>query len=94
MPPAPDTGETTSTKPVLNTAPFAITVEPDQTLEEIAVQYLGGFDLHRLHQIQVLNPNLTDPDYIEAGQEIWLPGPSPVPVAENAAPPASVRRLP
>jgi general secretion pathway protein A len=94
VPPAPDTGETTSTKPVLNTAPFAITVEPDQTLQGISVQYLGGYDLQRLHQIQVLNPNLTDPDYIEAGQKIWLPRPPPAPVGENATPPANARRLP
>jgi type II secretory pathway predicted ATPase ExeA len=89
-----DTGESSITQPALNTTPFAITVEPDQTLRDIAVQYLGGYDLQRLHQIQALNPALTDPDYIEAGQKIWLPGPPPVPVARPATPPASVRKLP
>ncbi len=78
VPPAPGTGEAANTKPALNTAPFAITVEPDQTLQDISVQYLGGYDLLRLHQIQALNPKLTDPDHIEVGQKIWLPGPPPV----------------
>ena len=73
---------------------FEVTVEPDQTLQDIAVKYLGEFDLMRLHQIQALNPKLTDPDHIEAGQKIWLPGPPPVPVATNATPPASARKLP
>ena len=65
-----------ATESAPNTAPFAITVEPDQTLQNISDQYLGGYDLQRLHQIQTLNPKLTDPDHIEVGQTIWLPGPS------------------
>jgi general secretion pathway protein A len=93
-PAAVDTGETIATEPAPNTTQFEITVEPDQTLEEIAVQYLGGFDLHRLHQIQALNPELTDPDFIETGQKIWLPGPPPVSVANSATPTAKVRELP
>jgi len=95
--PAPattDTGETRATETAPNSAPFAITVEPDQTLQDISEQYLGGFDLHRLHQIQALNPKLTDPDHIETGQKIWLPGPPPVRIATNATPPASARKLP
>ena len=89
-----DTDETLATEPAPNTAPFKITVKPDQGLQEISIQYLGGYDLQRLHQIQALNPKLTDPDYIEAGQKIWLPGPPPVRMASNATPPASVRKLP
>ena len=86
--------ETMAAESAPNTAPIEITVEPDQTLQDISVQYLGGYDLQRLHQIQALNPKLTDPDHIEAGQKIWLPGPPPVPVATNATPPASARKLP
>jgi len=86
VPPAPGTGEAANTKPALNTAPFAITVEPDQTLQDISVQYLGGYDLLRLHLIQALNPELSDPDYIQAGQKIWLPGPPPNPLAQSATP--------
>ena len=73
---------------------FEVTVEPNQTLQDIAVKYLGDFDLKRLHQVQALNPKLTDPDHIETGQKIWLPGPPPVPVARNATPPANAGKLP
>jgi type II secretory pathway predicted ATPase ExeA len=93
-PAATDTGETRATETAPNSAPFAITVEPDQTLQDISEQYLGGFDIDRLHQIQALNPKLTDPDHIEVGQKIWLPGPPPVRMATNATPPASARKLP
>ena len=68
-PAAADTGETLVTEPALNTAPSEITSEPGQTLQDIAVKYLGGYDLQRLHQIQALNPKLTDPDHIEIGQK-------------------------
>jgi type II secretory pathway predicted ATPase ExeA len=90
---ATETGEITGSKPAPDTAPFEITVTPDQTLRDIAMQYLGGFDLQRLRQIQALNPKLTDPDHIEVGQRIRLPGPPPMPVAKSATPPASVRKL-
>jgi type II secretory pathway predicted ATPase ExeA len=93
-PTAADTGETLATEPAPSTAPFKITVKPDQRIQEISMQYLGGYDLQRLRQIQALNPKLTDPDHIEVGQDIWLPGPPPVRMASNATPPASVRKLP
>jgi hypothetical protein len=89
-----DTDDTSATGPLTNTTPFAITVKPDQTLRVISEQYLGSYDLQRRHQIQVLNPRLTDPDHIEVGQKIWLPGLLPVRMASNATPPASVRKLP
>ena len=41
-PAAADTGETMVTEPAPSTVPFAITVEPDQSLQDISVQYLGG----------------------------------------------------
>jgi type II secretory pathway predicted ATPase ExeA len=93
-PAATDTGETRATETAPNSATFAITVEPDQTLQDISEQYLGGYDLQRLHQIQALNPKLTDPDHIEVGQRIWLPGPPQVSVANSATPTAKVRELP
>ena len=58
------------------------------------MKYLGDFDLKHLHQIQALNPKLTDPDHIETGQKIWLPGPPRVPVATNATSLANARKLP
>jgi len=73
---------------------FAVTAEPNETLQNIAVRYLGEFDLKRLHQIQALNPKLIDPDHIETGQKIWLPGPPPVPVARNATPTVDARKIP
>ena len=88
------TAKAVAPEPELSTKPFEITVEPDQKLQEISVQYLGGYDLQRLHQIQALNPKLTDPDHIEVGQKIWLPGPLPVSAAKSAAPPANERKLP
>ena len=89
-----DTGGANATKSAPSTKLTEITVEPDQKLQDISVQYLGGYDLQRLQQIQALNPKLTDPDHIEAGQKIWLPGPPPVSAAKNAAPPANERKLP
>jgi general secretion pathway protein A len=93
-PAATNTRETMVAKSSSNTAPVAITVEPGQSLQDISEQYLGAHDLQRLRQIQALNPKLTDPDHIEVGQKIWLPGPPPVSVATNTTPPASARKLP
>ena len=90
-PVAADAGETRAPETVPNNAPFAITVKPDQTLQDISEQYLGGYNVQRLHQIQALNPKLTDPDHIEVGQKIWLPGP-PSGSAEKSANPASGER--
>jgi type II secretory pathway predicted ATPase ExeA len=55
------------------TAPLAVSVKPNESLGDLAVQYLGGFDQDRLRQIQKLNPKLTNPDHIEIGQTILLP---------------------
>lgn len=53
--------------------PFQIEVQSNQTLQNISLYYLGTWDLRHMKQIQALNPNLTDPNHIEAGQKIWLP---------------------
>jgi len=93
-PAAADTGEAIATKPTPNKAPFEITVQPNQRLQDISVEYLGGFDLKRLHQIQALNPKLTDPDHIEVGQKIRLPGSPSAPVTKDATLQASARKIP
>jgi LysM repeat protein len=93
-PAAADTSEAIATEPTPNKAPFEITVQPNQKLQDISVQYLGGFDLKRLHQIQALNPKLTDPDHIEVGQKIRLPGSPSVPVTKDATLQASARKIP
>lgn len=85
VPTTADGGETIATESAPKSVPFAIRVEPNQRLEDISVQYLRGFDLQRLHQIQALNPKLTNPDHIEIGQTIWLPGPTPAMVAKDAS---------
>lgn len=88
------TGETKASEPAQNMKEFEITVHPNQRLQDISMQYLGGFGLQRLHQIQALNPKLTDPDHIEVGQKIWLPGAPPVSLIQNATPLAGERKLP
>jgi hypothetical protein len=56
---------------------FAVRVEANQSIGSIAKQYLGAFDGARLQQIKALNPWLTNPDHIEAGKELLLPGARP-----------------
>ena len=93
-PAAAAAGETRAPETVPDRAPFAITVEPDQTLQDVSKQYLGGYDMQRLHQIQALNPKLKDPDHIEVGQKIRLPGPPSGPVEGDAKPPSGERNTP
>ena len=93
-PVATDTAETKVTKSAQSPKEFEITVQPNQRLQDISVQYLGGFDLKRLHQIQAPNQKLTDPDHIEIGQRIYLPGTPPVPATRTTASPAGERKLP
>jgi type II secretory pathway predicted ATPase ExeA len=93
-PAAADAEEAKTPEAVPNSAPFAITVKPDQTLRDISVKYLGGFDLDRLRRIQALNPKLTNPDHIEVGQEIWLPGSPSGPIEKGAKPPSGERNTP
>jgi type II secretory pathway predicted ATPase ExeA/cell division protein FtsN len=85
-PAAPAPGAPTATEPASSTASFQVTVQPDQSLHDISVKYLGGWDSQRMHQIQALNPELTDPDHIDVGQKIWLPGPPPVQAATSGTP--------
>ena len=87
-------GESIPIEPTRNTGSCEITVEPNQTLHDLAMQYLGGLDLKRLQEIQTLNPGLTDPDHIEVGQKIRLPAPPPASMANKATRQASERTLP
>ncbi len=50
-----------------------VTVRPGETLQQIALRTLGQDDSQILKQIQQLNPRMTNPDHIEADQEIRLP---------------------
>jgi general secretion pathway protein A len=93
-PDSTDTAEIKVKEAAPNPEEFEITVQPNETLQDISEQYLGGFDLRRLHQIQAFNPKLTDPDHIEVGQKIWLPSAPPVTMTKIAAPTADERKLP
>ena len=80
--------------PVPNAAPFQVTVAPHQTLRDIAVQHLGEFNEIRLRQIRALNPELTNPNHVQAGQKIWLPGQTAPNVAQIAGNSTDARNLP
>jgi len=51
-----------------------VQVEPQQTLRGISLRYLGAYNPRVLNQILELNPRLTDPNHIEVGQRLRLPG--------------------
>lgn len=55
------------------TEPKRITVAPGDTLERIATANLGSWDSNILRQIQILNPNIPDPNHIETGRTVRLP---------------------
>ena len=50
-----------------------VVVRPGETLQRIALRTLGRENNKLIRQIQELNPQLKDPDHIEADQEIRLP---------------------
>jgi hypothetical protein len=48
----------------------------DQSIKDLAVRYAGHFDNNLSKQILALNPDLKDPDHLQAGQLIRIPLPS------------------
>ena len=50
-----------------------VVVEPQKTLYRICLEHFGTFDEKLLQQVRALNPRITDPNHIEAGQRIILP---------------------
>ena len=76
-----------------NTTQLEVRVEPHQTLQDIAIQHLGKYDENCLHQIQMLNPGLINPNLIKSGQLIRLPAPTS-PIGNNATLQARMRNLP
>lgn len=77
----------------LSQKPFEITIIPKQTLRDVCLQYLGEFSPACLQRIQALNPAITNPNYIEAGQTIWLPAPPAKTLADDMTPTGNVRDL-
>jgi hypothetical protein len=52
---------------------ISVVVEKNATLRHISLVYLDRFDQRTLAAIRVLNPSITDPNRLEAGQQIRLP---------------------
>ncbi len=52
---------------------FTVVVARGTTLRHISLRYLGQYDTADLAAILSLNPKITDPDDIQAGQEVRLP---------------------
>jgi general secretion pathway protein A len=85
--------EKTTINPVQNPSRFEVTVEANQTVAMIAKQYLGGFNQESLQMIKSLNPGLSNPNHIQPGQKIWLPGPQLRSATTNAASSDPMRNL-
>jgi type II secretory pathway predicted ATPase ExeA len=87
-------GKTSAMETASVVQPFQVMVGRHQTLRDVALQYLGEFNESRLRQIRALNPKLTNPNHVEAGQKIWLPGPAAHNLAQNAGNSTAARNLP
>ena len=64
---------------------------PHQTLKDLTLRYVGTFRQRTAQKIRSLNPDLKDPDHLEAGQLIRIPLPPGAmkkvnDTAEDAAP--------
>jgi type II secretory pathway predicted ATPase ExeA len=57
-------------------AGLVVVVAPKQTLRQICLLHLGRYDHHLIEVIRGLNPQLVDPNHLQAGQEILLPQPA------------------
>ena len=54
---------------------LTVVAGPQQTLKDLSLRYLGHFDSELSEKISSLNPDLKDPDHLEAGQLIRIPLP-------------------
>jgi hypothetical protein len=52
---------------------FTYVIQPKDTLRDLCVSMLGRYDGNVLSEIRELNPDLKDPNHLDAGQEIRLP---------------------
>jgi AAA domain/LysM domain len=55
---------------------LTVVAGPQQTLRDLSLRYVGHFDSDLSKEIRSLNPNLKDPDHLEAGQLIRIPLPT------------------
>lgn len=74
---------------------ITVAAQPQQSLQELCLRYVGRFDEELSRKIRSLNPDLKDPDHLEAGQLIQIPLPAgsmrKVNDTADALPPASPR---
>jgi len=54
---------------------LTVVAGPQQTLKDLSLRYVGHFDSDLSKKICSLNPDLKDPDHLEAGQLIRIPLP-------------------
>jgi type II secretory pathway predicted ATPase ExeA len=54
---------------------LTVMVGPQQTLKDLSLRYAGHFDEQLAEKIRSLNPDLKDPEHLEAGQLIRIPLP-------------------
>jgi|HubBroStandDraft_6_1064221.scaffolds.fasta_scaffold20342_1 type II secretory pathway predicted ATPase ExeA len=54
---------------------LTVAAGPQQTLRDLSLKYVGHFDIDLSKKICDLNPDLKDPDHLEAGQLIRIPLP-------------------
>jgi type II secretory pathway predicted ATPase ExeA len=54
---------------------LTVVAGPQQTLKDLSLRYAGRFDEQLAGKIRSLNPDLKDPDHLEAGQLIRIPLP-------------------
>ena len=54
---------------------ITVVAGPQQTLNDLSLRYVGHFDSDLSKEIRSLNPDLKDPDHLEAGQLIRIPLP-------------------
>jgi hypothetical protein len=54
---------------------ITVVAGPQQTLKDLSLRYVGHFDDELSSKIVSLNPDLTDPDHLAAGQLIRIPLP-------------------
>jgi type II secretory pathway predicted ATPase ExeA len=54
---------------------LTVVAGPEQTLKDLSLLYVGHFDSELSKKICSLNPDLKDPDHLEAGQLIRIPLP-------------------
>ena len=66
---------------------ITVTVKAGDDLRHICLLYLGSYSTRIVGEIQALNPELSDPNRIEIGQEIRLPVRAPAASPERGAEP-------